>query len=143
MTVRVERADEIDVPAEAVWNFISDPEQRASVISFVDSYEATPHGMRWQLSLPIPLVSKTITVETRDVERDPPSYVRFRGRSKPFQVEGEHEIEATSDTSSRVTNRFVVDGKLPGVERFFEAHLDEELRSLFEALRAVKPETQA
>ena len=51
-----------------------------------------------------------------------------------MRVQGEQELEPTDDEETRVTNRFVVDGKLPGVERFFKRNLDGELQNLERAL---------
>lgn len=135
MTVRVERTAEIAAPVERVWDFIADPERRAKAISVVADYEIDGNAATWQIELPIPLVRETITVETEEVERKPPTFVKFVGRSRFLRVLGEHEIEAT-DTGSRVTSRFVVDGKLPGVERYFKRNLDRELENLEEELRA-------
>jgi carbon monoxide dehydrogenase subunit G len=135
MTVRVERTFDVSAPPEDVWAFISDPEQRAAAISVVDSYERDGDTTTWHVRLPIPVVRKTISVETRDVEVDAPRYVKFAGKSRVFDVTGEHEVEP-ADGGSRVTNRFVVDGKVPGVERFFERNLDDELDELQRALEA-------
>jgi len=134
MTVRVERTFEVSVAPEDVWAFISDPEQRAGAISVVDSYDQEGETTTWRVRLPIPVVRSTIPVETRDVDVQPPSYVKFVGQSRIFDVTGEHEVEPI-DGGSRVTNRFVVDGKVPGVERFFERNLDDELDGLQDALR--------
>jgi carbon monoxide dehydrogenase subunit G len=136
MTVRVERTMIVGAPPERVWEFIVDPEQRARPISVVEDWEITgDNTATWYLSLPIPLVDRTIKVETEDVERREPEYVRFIGRSKVMRVQGEQELRPTEDGGTEVTNRFVVDGRLPGVERFFKRNLDEELGNLEEALR--------
>jgi len=79
--------------------------------------------------------SISVAVETSDDERRPPEYVRFTGRSRVMSVRGEHELEAV-DGGTRLTNRFVVDGRIPGVERFFKRNFDAELDRLEEALRA-------
>ncbi|WP_254543783.1 CoxG family protein [Halomarina pelagica] len=135
MTVRVERTIELDAPPEDVWDFISDPEKRARPISVVTDFETTgERTATWYVELPIPLVKRTIAVETRETTVDPPRYVRFVGRSKVMRVVGEHELEPT-DGGTRLTNRFVVDGKLPGVERFFKRNLDAELDNLEAAIR--------
>ena len=123
----------MSVSPEDVWAFISDPEKRASVISVVDSYEREGDTTTWHVKLPIPLVNSTIPVETRDVETEPPRYVRFVGKSRIFNVTGEHEIE-NREGGSRLVNRFVVDGKVPGVEPFFKRNLDGELDDLRRAL---------
>ena len=136
MTVRVERTMTVSAPPERVWEFISDPAQRARPISVVEDWEITGDDTAtWHLSLPIPLVNRTITIETEDVERREPEYVRFLGRSKVMRVQGEQELVATDEGGTEVTNRFVVDGKLPGVERFFKRNLDDELQHLETALR--------
>lgn len=137
MTVRVSRTVDIEAPVDAVWEFIANPENRASAISVVEDYEV--HGadnrqVTWTVRLPIPLISATITVETEDVTRDPPHYVEFVGRSRAFNVRGKHSLEAT-DGGCRLTNEFVVDGKLPGVERFFDRNFESELNNLEQALR--------
>lgn len=135
MTVRISR--EIRVPAapERVWEFIADPNNRAAAISIVRDWEATDDGgMVWHVELPIPLIDRTIRVETHDRERQPPERVSFVGRSKVFRVTGEHELDGGTD-ETRLTNRFMVDGKVPGVERFFERRLDDELDNLEAALR--------
>ena len=140
MTVRVRRVLEFDGPPEAVWEFIADPSKRADAISVVDSYEVHDTGAAtWHVRLPIPLVSSTVRVETEDVERDPPHHVKFVGKSSTFRVTGEHTIEAT-ETGARLVNEFVVDGRVPGVERFFKRNLDDEMENLEQALRrAVEP----
>lgn len=137
MTVRVERTFEFDAPKDRVWEFISVPEKRAGAISVVERYEVDPNDPRkatWHVSLPIPFVSSTIAVETEDVVRDPPRYVKFVGRSRAMRVTGEHTIEETG-SGSRLHNEFVVDGQLPGVEKFFTRNLDRELDNLEAALR--------
>ncbi|THE62877.1 polyketide cyclase [Salinadaptatus halalkaliphilus] len=136
MTVRVERSFELSAPPDRVWEFIADPENRARSISVVDEYSTTdPSGRRvtWHVKLPIPLVRKSVTVDTEDVSRKPPDYVKFVGDSKVMQVTGEHHIVET-DAGSRLENHFVVEGKLPGVEKFFKHNLDGELENLRRAL---------
>lgn len=134
MTVRVERVSEVAAPPERVWEFIADPAQRARAISVVADYTLHDDGATWKIELPIPLVRQTIDVETQDTERDPPRFVKFVGRSRFMRVLGEHEIEAT-EGGSRVTSRFVVDGRLPGIEGYFRTNLDRELDNLDAALR--------
>jgi len=133
VTVRVERVFDVPASREQVWSFIADPAKRASAISVVTDYSVDGDVATWQLELPIPVISRTVSVETRDTDRDPPSYVRFVGRSRVMHVVGEHELTPTDD-GTRVTNRFVVEGKLPGVERFFDRNMDAELDNLEAAL---------
>lgn len=134
MTVRVERSFELPVGRERVWEFISDPARRADAVSVVTEYDVHDDGSAtWQLRLPIPVLDRTIPVETEDEEVRAPEYVRFVGRSKVMNVVGEHELVETDD-GTRVVNTFVVDGKLPGVERFFKRNLDGELENLERAL---------
>lgn len=135
MTARVERVFEIAAPPEEVWAVISDPEQRARSISVVDTFETTGERTAvWHVSLPIPGLDRTIRVETEDVEIDPPAYVRFVGRSKAMNVQGEHVLESTNG-GTHITNRFTVDGRLPGVERYFERKLDGEMANLEATIR--------
>ena len=134
MTVRVTRTFDLDVPPEEVWAFLSDPAERAAAISVVTDYEKTADGMTWHVRLPIPVVNRTVTVSTTEVERDPPTHVKFVGRSSAFTVTGEHDISAR-DGGSRVVNTFVVEGRFPGVERFFRGNLDSELDALERRLR--------
>ena len=134
MTVRVERSFEVDGSPEAVWTFIADPARRADAISVVDRWTVEGDETVWHLRLPIPLVKSTIAVRTRDVERVEPERVTFVGRASVMAVEGEHELEPLEGGGTRVTNRFAVDGRLPGVERFFERNLDGELEALRRAL---------
>ena len=136
MTVRIRRTFEFDVPGERVWEFIADPEKRVGAISVVDSYELRGDNRAiWHVSLPIPLINSTVQVKTEDINREPPTRVKFIGRSKAMEVTGEHTIEPT-DSGCTLTNEFVVDGKLPGVERFFKRNLDSEMDNLEAALRA-------
>lgn len=51
-----------------------------------------------------------------------------------MRVVGEHDLEAV-DGGTRLTNRFTVEGKVPGVERFFKRNLDAELDNLEQAIR--------
>jgi carbon monoxide dehydrogenase subunit G len=135
MTVRVSRTFEFDAPAADVWAFISDAEKRAGAISVVDTFEVHGDGTAtWHVALPIPVIRSTISVETEEVERDPPNRVKFVGKSRAFRVTGEHVI-TTVDGGCRLANEFVVDGRLPGVESFFERNFDAELDNLEDALR--------
>ena len=135
MTVRVERVFELPATPAEVWAYIADPAWRARTISVVEDYESTgERTATWHVRLPIPRMNKTIAVETEDVDREEPNFVKFVGRSKGLDVQGEHSLEAT-DGGTRVTNRFVVDGKLPGVERYFKRKLDGELEHLEAAVR--------
>ncbi len=134
MTVRVERTFELDASPEEVWEFIADPGKRAQPISVVESFEVHDEThATWHVSLPIPFVNRTISVETEDTDRDPPSHVEFVGRSRVLRVVGEHDIEAT-DGGTRLHNRFTVEGKMPGVEQFFKRNLDDELDNLERAI---------
>ncbi|TKR24802.1 CoxG family protein [Natronomonas salsuginis] len=135
MTTRVERVFEIPASREAVWAAISDPETRARSISVVTEFETTGDRTSiWHVSLPIPGISRTISVETEDIEVDEPEYVRFVGRSKAMNVEGEHTLEAI-EGGTRLTNRFRVEGRLPGVESYFKRKLDGELANLEATVR--------
>jgi carbon monoxide dehydrogenase subunit G len=136
MTIRVERVVSVPAPPERVWKFIVDPEKRARPISVVVDFELEDEDGRkatWKIKLPIPVINRTITVETEDVERDPPKYVKFVGRSKVMHVVGEHELEPTED-GTKLTNRFTVEGRLPGVERFFKRNLETEFDNLEDAI---------
>ena len=136
MTVRVERVFELPAPPAEVWSFIADDEKRARPISVVEDYETTGDRTAiWHVELPIPRLDRTVTVETEDVEVDEPRFVRFVGRSKAMNVQGEHTLEETDD-GTRLTNQFVVDGRLPGVETYFKRKLDGELENLEAAIRA-------
>ena len=137
MTVEVERSFDVGASVSQVWDLLSDEERRAETISVVKDYELRPGSEHseviWHLSLPIPLVDSTIAVRTRDVERDPPRYVKFVGRSKVMNVTGEHELTEI-DAGCRVVNRFVVDGRVPGVERFFRRNIDGEIDNFRKAI---------
>jgi len=51
-----------------------------------------------------------------------------------MRVIGEHDLEPL-DGGTRLTNQFTVEGKVPGVERFFKRNLDGELDNLETAIR--------
>jgi carbon monoxide dehydrogenase subunit G len=134
MTVRVERVFELSAEPDDVWSFISDPEKRARPISVVTDFEKTgEHTATWYVKLPIPYVNRSIAVETEEVEFDPPHEVEFIGRSKVMRVVGEHILEPI-ESGTRLTNRITVDGKLPGVERYFKRNMDAELQNVEQAL---------
>lgn len=135
MTARVERPFHVDAPLEDVWEFLVDPANRASAIGVVQSFDRRGDTTIWHIELPIPLVRKTIPVRTRDVTVDPPEFVRFRGKSSAFDVQGEHRIEADGN-GTRVQNTFLVDGRVPGVEGYFRRNLDAEITNLERALKA-------
>jgi carbon monoxide dehydrogenase subunit G len=136
MTVRVERVFELPAPPADVWAFIADPEQRARSISVVVDHETnTDDSAVWQVELPIPRIDRTVTIETEDVRREDPEFVKFVGRSRALDVQGEHTLEKNVDGGTRLTNRFVVDGHLPGVETYFKRTLDSELENLEAAAR--------
>ncbi|MFC7072557.1 SRPBCC family protein [Halovenus rubra] len=138
MTVEVERAFDVEAPIDVVWPLLSDEETRAETIGVVDSYEVRGksghNNVIWNLSLPIPVISSTVSVRTRDVERDPPNYVKFAGTSKVMTVTGEHELSET-ETGCHVVNRFVVDGKVPGIESFFKRNIDTEISNFEQAIQ--------
>lgn len=136
MTVRIERTFEFDASPEEVWAFIADPAKRAEAISVVDEYEVHDSTRAtWHIKLPIPGLRATVAVETEEVEKEPPERVKFVGKSRALRVTGEHIVEPSGD-GARLRNEFVVDGRLPGVERFFKSNLDSELENLAAALRA-------
>lgn len=135
MAVEVERTYRVEAPIEAVWEVIADPATRASALRVVERFEARGDSMVWHLRLPIPLVRRTVEVRTRDIERDPPRFVRFVGESRIMDVDGEHEL--TSDNGETIVrNRFTVDGSLPGVERYFTHNIDGELDRIRDHVRA-------
>lgn len=135
MTVRVSREFTFDAEPGAVWAFIADPEKRAGAISVVEGFEITGDGTaRWQVGLPIPVIRSTITVETEEIEKTPPTHVKFVGTSRAFRVTGEHDVAELDNGRTRLRNEFVVDGRLPGVETFFKRNLDGELTNLEQAL---------
>ncbi|MFB6082037.1 MAG: SRPBCC family protein [Halanaeroarchaeum sp.] len=134
MTVRVERSFDIEASPADIWEFISDPAERARAISVVDRFDRRGETTIWHIRLPIPLIRTTVAVSTKDVERREPSYVKFKGTSSAFNVVGEHEITSDEGTST-VRNLFVVDGRAPGVESFFKRNFDGEIRNLEQALR--------
>ena len=136
MTVRVERTVDLPAERERVWAFLTDPAKRAGAISVVDDFDIHDEAGRkatWYLDLPVPLLRNALAIETQDVERDEPRYVKFTGRSRAMNVVGEHELEET-EGGTRLTNRFTVEGRLPGVESFFERNLDGELENLRRAI---------
>ena len=133
MTVDVERVYDVDASVEDVWAKLSDPAFRAEGISVVDSYEVDGDDFVWHVRIPVPGLRKTVAVRTRDVERDPPRYVKFEGRAPAMHVTGEHELTPT-ENGCRVRNRFRVDGSLPGLERFFTRRLDDEIEGMLESL---------
>lgn len=133
MTVRIERTIEVQLQPAEVWEFISDPANRADAISIVKRWERDGDELIWHIGLPIPLISQTFAVRTRDIERVENEVVRFTGRSSVFDVSGEHRLEAIPE-GTKLTNRFIVDGNLPGVEGFFERNFDKELDNLLEKL---------
>lgn len=135
MTARVERRFRVEAPIEEVWSFIEDPANRARAISVVDSFDERGDTMIWHIKLPIPLVRKTISVRTKDIEVEPPTFVRFKGKASAFSVEGKHRIETEENTTS-ILNTFIVDGRIPGVEGFFRRNLDGEITNLERALKS-------
>jgi carbon monoxide dehydrogenase subunit G len=135
MTVRVERTIDLPAPPEDVWAFIADPEKRARAIGVVREFERTgERTARWRIELPIPLLDRTVAVDTEEVARREGEYVSFVGESRVVDVQGEHELEPLAE-GTRLVNRFVVEGRLPGVERYFRRNLDAELDNLEAALR--------
>jgi len=135
MTVRVERTFELSAEPDRVWSFIADPEKRARPISVVTDFEKTgDHTATWFVKLPIPYVDRSIAVETEEIDFDPPHHVEFVGRSKVMRVVGKHTLEPTESGGTRLVNRFTVDGKLPGVERYFKRNMDGELQNVEQAL---------
>lgn len=136
MVVRVERVVDIPAPRADVWAFIDDPQKRAQPISVVEEFELLDDGRAiWHVALPIPITDRTIKIETQDRQRRPPEYVEFVGKSKVMHVTGEHELEETAD-GTRLRNSFTVDGRVPGVERFFKRNMDQELDNLEAAIAA-------
>ena len=135
MTTTVERTYVVDAPREDLWELIADARLRAEAISVVETYRVEGDETVWELAMPIRAIPGTVSVRTHDVERDPPRYVRFVGRSRIMDVEGEHELIA-SDEGCRIRNRFVVRGRFPGVETFFERNVDDEIENLVKTVAA-------
>lgn len=136
MVVRVERVVDIPAPIADVWAFIDDPEKRARPISVVEEFELLDDGRAiWHVALPIPITNRTVQIETEDRRRDPPRYVEFVGKSKVMHVTGEHELDEI-EGGTRLRNSFTVDGRVPGVERFFKRNMDEQLDNLEAAIAA-------
>jgi len=136
MVVRVERVVDIPAPIADVWAFIDDPEKRARPISVVEEFELLDDGRAiWHVALPIPITNRTVRIETEDRRRDPPRYVEFVGKSKVMHVTGEHEL-GEIEGGTRLRNSFTVDGRVPGVERFFKRNMDEQLDNLETAIAA-------
>lgn len=136
MSLRLEHVIEVSATPEEVWQFIADPEQRAKYISVVKDYTIEDdRSATWEISLPIPVIDSTVTVETEDVERRDPEFVKFVGRSRAVRVVGEHELTPT-ETGTRLTNTFTVEGRIPGVERFFKKNLEAEFENLEDGLEA-------
>ena len=129
MTVDIERVYEVDASVEDVWEVLADPALRAKAISVVDRFEVHGDEVHWYLDLPIPGLGTALKVRTRDLEREPPRYVKFVGESRVMTVQGEHEL-TPEEGGCRVRNQFVVDGHLPGVERFFKRRLDSEIERM-------------
>jgi carbon monoxide dehydrogenase subunit G len=139
MTVEVERSFDVESPQTEVWELLASDENRARAIAVVDRFEDDGDETIWYVKLPGPLSSRTMAVRTWDLQRTPPEYVRFVGRSKAMDVTGEHELTET-ETGCRVRNRFVVDGKIPGVERFFKRNIDDEIDNIMSLVpTAVRP----
>lgn len=134
MTVRIERSIELDAAPADVWAFISDPGKRASAISVVRDWETIDDETLWHIELPIPFVDRTVTVRTREIERVEGESVKFTGSSSVLHVIGEHELEPTDTGGTHLTNRFIVDGRFPGVEQYFKRNLNTELANLETAL---------
>lgn len=134
MVVRAERVVTIPAARERVWEFIDDAEKRARPISVVEDFELLSDSEAvWHVSLPIPLSDRTLRVETEDQNRTPPEYVEFVGDSKAFRVIGEHELtDVDGETELRLS--FSVDGRVPGVERFFKKNIDDQLENLEQAI---------
>jgi len=135
MTVEVERSFDVESTPTAVWELLASDENRARAIAVVDRFEDDGDETIWHVKLPGPLSSRTMAVRTWDLERTPPEYVKFVGRSKAMDVTGEHELTET-ETGCRVRNRFVVDGKIPGVERFFRRNIDDEIDNIMSLVPA-------
>lgn len=134
MVVRAERVVDVPAPRERVWEFIDDPEKRARPISVVEDFELLENGRAvWHVALPIPITDRTLRVETEERNRTPPEYVEFTGSSKAFRVIGRHEL-TDANGHTKLRNSFEVDGRLPGVERFFKKNIDAELKNLESAI---------
>lgn len=133
MSTTVERTYEVPADIEEVWELIADPTLRAEAISVVERFHQEGDETIWAVAMPVRGIPGTVSVRTRDVERDPPRYVRFVGESSVMTVEGEHELE-TSDEGCLVFNRFIVDGRFPGVERFFKRNIDDEIDNLLQTV---------
>ena len=134
MVVRAERVVQLPASRDRVWEFIDDSEKRAKPISVVTDFELLDDGKAiWHVSLPIPIIDRTIRIETEERKRVPPEYVEFTGTSKAFRVVGEHELTETEE-GTELHNTFTVEGRLPGVETFFKRNIDSELENLEQAI---------
>lgn len=136
MVVSTEQTFEVAASPDRVWGFMADPEHRARSISVITDFDRVDERRTtWYLSIPVPSLNKTITVETKDTLRDSPSRLEFVGRSDAGRIEGEHEFTATENGTS-VANQLMINGNVPGIETFFENHLNEEIDNLETAIRS-------
>ncbi len=133
MTVDVERSFLVDAPLSEVWDLLSNEQNRAEAIEVVERFERDGDETIWYVRLPGPLRSRTMAVRTWDVQRDEPTFVKFVGRAKLLDVSGEHELRETEE-GCLVRSRFIVDGKLPGVERFFRKNIDGEIENIMRSV---------
>ena len=82
MTVEVERSFDVETSQGEVWDLLANDENRARAIDVVARFEDDGDETIWYVKLPGPLSSRTMAVRTWDLERDPPGYVKFVGRSR-------------------------------------------------------------
>ena len=129
MTVDIERSYLVDAPVSTVWELLSSERNRAEAIEVVERFERNGDETIWYVRLPGPLRSRTMAVRTWVVKHDAPRFVKFVGKAKVMDVSGEHELTETDD-GCLVRSRFIVDGKLPGVERFFRRNIDDEIENI-------------
>jgi carbon monoxide dehydrogenase subunit G len=85
MVLEIERLVDVDADIYDAWETLADPEGRASEISLVESYRVEGEGFVWEIALPLPTIRSKISVQSRDVKRDPPHLVHFVAESKAIE----------------------------------------------------------
>lgn len=138
--VRVRRTFEIDAPRDQVWEFISNPDNRAKFLSSVKGYRVLSEDeVEWDIGLPV--IGATIKFRTRDVEKIEGEKVVFEGSHSVVSLRGVHELHDT-ENGVKVDVLFEVKSGVPGVERAFKRRFDKEIQEFRRVLVSEVSKTQ-
>ncbi|MGX1264230.1 carbon monoxide dehydrogenase subunit G [Rossellomorea marisflavi] len=130
----------VHAPIEVVWDFISDVEEWAPLVSGYLSHRrfARDH-VEWKMKIPYGIMKKTVTAELRVKEWIPPEKIRFTLEDVKGSFGGCGEFTSKADGNRTIMNGWLSvnpKGSRKWVpDRIFEGIMEEMIVSLSHAIK--------